>query len=210
MEKITVVGVGPGSREYLTPAAEQAVAGAEVLVGGERNLALFTGAVGETFVIKNNLLEMIEFIKKRKDTKRVAVLASGDPGFFGVLAYLRKHFPPSDLYVIPGISAMQMACARLAMPWDDAVSVSVHGRDAGELVKAVKRHKKVMVLTDARIPPSLLAGMLLEAGIARKKIYLCADLSYRSEDIRSLTLSELAGLQGEWTGANQVMVITDE
>ncbi|RJQ28140.1 MAG: precorrin-6y C5,15-methyltransferase (decarboxylating) subunit CbiE [Peptococcaceae bacterium] len=210
MAKIAVVGIGPGNREYLTPAAEEAVAGAQALVGGERSLALFSEPVRETFVIKNNLPEMIDYIKRKKDKKKVAVLASGDPGFFGILAYLRKYFPPSELHVIPGISTMQMACARLAMPWHDAVPVSIHGRDIGELLEFVRRHKKVVVLMDTRVSPSLLAGMLLAAGMDGKKVHLCTDLSYPSEAVRCFTPAELAGLRDDGVRANRVMVITDE
>lgn len=210
MSKIDVIGVGPGGKEYLTPAALQAVEEAELLVGGERNLDLFDRNQREIFIIKNNLAEMVALINKKKATHKIAVLASGDPGMFGILSYLRKNFNPEELNVIPGISAIQVACARLAMPWHDAAMVSTHGRDRIRFVEAVRRESKVVALAGPDEPPSLLARALVEAGVEGKKVYVCSDLSYSNEEIQSYTLKELASLTGNRDKKNYVMVIVDE
>jgi len=210
MAKITVVGVGPGGKEHLTPAAARAVAEAEILVGGERSLELFSGHIGETFAIKNNLPEMIEFIKVRQKGKKIAVIASGDPGMFGILVYLRKHFTPGQLQVIPGISSVQYACARLAIPWHDAVVVSTHGRDRTLLAEAVAGKSKVIVLAGPEEPPPVLAKVLIKAGIENKTVYICSELSYPSEEIKAFTLQELLLWEGHWDKKNYIMVILDE
>lgn len=210
MAKVAVVGVGPGGKDYLTRAALRAVEEADVLVGGERNLTLFDRRQRETFIIKNNLAEMVYFIKAKKNDQKVAVLASGDPGMFGILTYLRKHFGPEELNVIPGISAMQYACARLAIPWHDAVMVSTHGRDRGTLIEAVRRERKVVALAGPDEPPPELARALVEAGVEGKRIDVCSDLSYPAEEIQSFTLNGLASLMGSRDKKNYVMVITDE
>lgn len=210
MAKIDVIGVGPGGKEYLTPAALQAAGEAEVLVGGERNLGLFDRHERETFIIKNNLAEMVDLIKKKKNTHKVAVLASGDPGMFGILSYLRKNFNPDELNVIPGISAVQVACARLAMPWHDAVMVSTHGRDRLRFVEAVRRKSKVVALAGPDEPPPVLARVLVVAGVKGKIVFICSDLSYSNEEIQSFTLKELASLTGNLDKKNYVMVIVDE
>ncbi|HOV80607.1 MAG TPA: precorrin-6y C5,15-methyltransferase (decarboxylating) subunit CbiE [Bacillota bacterium] len=211
MEKVDVVGVGPGAPEYVTPAALKAVEKADVLVGGERNLAIFRGFSGSTFEIKNNLEEMIDFIKKnRMDNKKVAVLASGDPGMFGILACLRENFSPADLNVIPGISTVQYACARLAIPWHDAVAVSTHGRGRNELVDRVYRGQKVVVLPGPAEPPYELARTLKAAGAGNKRVFVCSDLSYPDEEIRFFFLEELAAVCEAWEKRNYVMVILNE
>lgn len=210
MAKINVVGVGPGGPDYLVPAARRAVEEARVLVGGERNLALFDTSGQETFVVKNNLAEMVQYLKKKKDHAKVAVLASGDPGLFGILSYLRKHFGPEELKVIPGISSAQYACARLALPWQDAVLVSTHGRDLAALVAEVSRHGKVVALAGPGEPPSRLARAIVEAGIKEKIIYICSELSYPQEEIRSYSLAALASGAESWSKKNYVMVILDE
>lgn len=210
MAKINVVGVGPGGKEYLTPAALRAVEEAEVLVGGERNLSLFDRAGRKVFVIKNNLAEMAEFIKEERQERKVAVLASGDPGMFGILSYLKKHFGPEELNVIPGISTVQYACARLAMPWHDAAVVSTHGRDRRIFIEAAGRESMVVVLAGPGEPPQELARVLMEAGVKRKKVYICSDLSGPDEEIKSFSLDSLASLKERWSEKNYVMVIVNE
>ncbi|MGB9826771.1 MAG: precorrin-6y C5,15-methyltransferase (decarboxylating) subunit CbiE, partial [Desulfofundulus sp.] len=112
MPRIMVIGVGPGSADYLTPAAQRALAGARVVVGGKRHLASLARGKQKTFIIKNNLAAMVDFIRSHRE-EGVAVLASGDPGLYGILNYLRQHFTPEELEVIPGISSVQVAFARL-------------------------------------------------------------------------------------------------
>lgn len=211
MEKIDVVGVGPGSVEYITREAMKAVEKADVVVGGERNLAAFENITADKFIIKNNLPEMLRFIKNKKiQNKKVAILATGDPGMFGILFYLKDHFKEDEINVIPGISTVQFAFARLGMPWQDAVAVSTHGRDRAEFVNAVRQNKKVAVLPGPGEPPVSLAGALQEAGIKNKKIYICSELSYPHEKISSFSLEELVGGSEHWDKKNYVMVIVDE
>jgi len=209
MAKLAVVGVGPGSGEYLTPAAENAIREAQVLIGGERNLFLFNLSDKEIFIIKNNLPVMVEYIKNcLAQDKKIAVLATGDPGLFGILGYLRNYFSLKELEVIPGISVAQLACARLAMPWHDAVIISCHGRGFDEVVKALHSSPKVILFTDPRLPLTALADTLCAAGFAERKVYVCFDLSSPSERIECFTLQELRK-DGNICG-NLVMVIVDE
>jgi len=210
MAKVAVVGVGPGGREYLAPAALRAVEEAAVLAGGERNLDLFEEHRGEKFIIKNNLAELVDYIKTKKGTNKVAVLASGDPGLFGILSYLGKHFAPEELHVIPGISAVQYACARLALPWHDAAMVSTHGRERDVFIKAVRRKGKVVALAGPGEAPAELARALVDAGVGGKRVYVCSELSYPAEEISSCAIEDLASRQEHWSEKNYVMVIVDE
>ncbi|WP_082788980.1 precorrin-6y C5,15-methyltransferase (decarboxylating) subunit CbiE [Desulfolucanica intricata] len=207
MLKITVVGIGPGGKEYLTPAALEAISEAKFLIGGKRNLQLFDISQKETFIIKNNLQDMLKYIKEKNSA--VTVLASGDPGLFGILAYLRRHFSPKQLQVIPGISSVQLACARLALPWHDAVITSTHGRDYSDFIETVKQNDKVVSLTNPRSSPSELAKALLESGIFTRTIYLCQNLTYPDENITKYTLKELVDKKIN-QNSNCVMVILNE
>lgn len=210
MEPVTVVGIGPGGRDYLTRAAEQAIEKADVLVGGTRNLAQFPHFRGEAFAIGNNLPEVVDLIRNRRTGgKKVAVLASGDPGLFGILQFLRRHFAPAELEVIPGISAAQLACSRLALPWQDACFVSTHGRSVEQLLEAVRTHAKIVVFCSPADRPAEMARLILEKTPGPKIVHLCVDLSYPGERIYTFTLQELAGFSEEQSYTNMVMVITD-
>ncbi|ACV62173.1 precorrin-6y C5,15-methyltransferase (decarboxylating), CbiE subunit [Desulfofarcimen acetoxidans DSM 771] len=207
---LTVVGIGPGGKEYLTFAALAAIEKAEVLIGGQRNLDLFAYLCKETFIIKNNLQDMLDFIKKKDDCNfTVTVLASGDPGIFGILNFLRRHFPPESLLVLPGISSIQLACSRLALPWHDAVLTSTHGRDYRHLINTVRTNKKVIALTNPNSSPSDLARLLIAEGIDKRVVYLCRNLSYPDEQISMFSLEELADLEVTQY-SNNVMVILDD
>jgi cobalt-precorrin-7 (C5)-methyltransferase len=208
MHKITVIGVGPGGRESLTGAAQAAIIRAEVLLGGRRHLETFASGDRETFALANNLIDAVQFIKDRRHLN-VAVLATGDPGMYGILDFLRRHFEPEDIEVIPGISAVQEAFARLAMPWQDAVILSAHGRDTGALVEIIKNSSKVAVLTGPESTPVRLAGLLTEAGLGERASFVCTDLTLPGEKVTGLKIKDLTG-NPEGNRHNCVMVIVDE
>ena len=188
-----MVGVGPGDASFLTPAAGEAVAAAQVLVGAPRHLEALAGSGQETFPLAGDLAGAAEFIRGRVAAGRaVAVLATGDPGLFGILAFLRRRFSATELLVIPGVSAVQLAFARLALPWQDAVVVSAHGRHHRAAIAAVLRGAKAAVFTDPPPAPAELARELLAAGAPPMEVYLLGDLSYPAEGVYRYTLRELA------------------
>jgi len=209
-KSITVVGIGPGGKEYLTFAAMAAIEKASVLIGGQRNLELFNNLCKETFVIKNNLQEMLDFIKEKdRCNLAVTVLATGDPGLFGILDFLRRHFPPESLLVIPGISSIQLACSRLALTWHDAVLTSTHGRDCRHFIDSVKTHNKVISLTNPRSSLSELARLLIAEGVEKRTVYLCQNLSYPDEIIIKYRLEELAVLEVTQYSNNVMVILND-
>lgn len=204
--KIKVVGVGPGGLDYITSASLRCIEEADILVGGERVLNLFSELSKMKFIIKNNLAEMVEFIKTYHQEKSIAVLASGDPAFYGILAYLKKHFNLSDLMVEPGISSMQLACARLCITWEDAAFFSVHGRDIEGLSAVVGNNSKVVVLTDKVHNPGVIARYLCSKGFHQKDFYVCENLSYDDETIQKFKIDEVPADVSE---RESVVVIID-
>lgn len=204
---IRVVGVGPGNPDYITPEAKNMIAGADTLVGGERLLRDFAGSGKEQFIIKNNLPEMVKFINKHREHSIVAVLASGDPMFYGIVEFLKKHFRSDELMVCPGLSSVQLACARLCISWHDAALYSVHGRRVEGLIDLVRSNPKVIVLTDPQKNPGLIAGELAAAGITGKCLYVCENLSYEDERIGVYSLDNIPADLGK---SGCVVVITDE
>lgn len=188
---VKVIGIGPGSAEYLTQAALKALEEADVLVGGERLLVDWAKPHQATKAIKSNLVEVVSFIKEVKDIKQVVVLASGDPGMFGILNFLLKYFAKEELEVIPGLSSVQMAAARLKTSWHDGIIFSVHGRSLDGLVETLKVNPKAFILTDPNANPARIARILLDARLT-KKATVCANLSYPTEEIKVFSLEELA------------------
>jgi len=207
MQKIKVIGVGPGGSRYLTPAAREAIGRAAVLIGGRRHLDSFAAPGQERLDLTVNFPEMLELIQSRRGDG-VAVLASGDPGLYGILKFLLKHFKPGELEVLPGVSSVQLAFASISMPWDDAVVLSAHGRPAGKLAELAGPLAKVAVLCGSDNPPEVIFELVCRGG-ARKRAYLCFDLSLPGEAVLEVGPGE--DFPEEYKGRhNCVMVMVNE
>jgi precorrin-6Y C5,15-methyltransferase (decarboxylating) len=126
----------------------------------------------------------------------VCVLASGDPGFFGVVRLLAGRFGRSALCVHPAPSSVAVAFARLGMPWDDAAVVSAHGRPLAEAAAAAASAPKAAVLTGPQAPPEALGVALLGLGATHERAAVCTHLGSGEE---AVVATDLAGLaSGRW------------
>ncbi|MCL4516043.1 MAG: precorrin-6y C5,15-methyltransferase (decarboxylating) subunit CbiE [Firmicutes bacterium] len=211
--QIQVIGIGPGGKDYLVPAAARAIAEAQVLVGGKRALNLFDYPDQEKVEITADLERVIASLRARKGRQKIAVLVSGDPGFYSFLDYLLQHIPAQELEVIPGLSAVQVAFARAKMPWHDASVFSLHGRDGERLLPAavlpaVRERAKVALFTDARFPPQRIARYLLDHGVSRKKMLVAEELSYPTERFLESDLAGVADMAENFK--NCVVLIIDD
>ncbi len=124
----------------------------------------------------------------------VCVLAAGDPGFFGVVRSLLRVMERSRLRVIPGPSSVALAFARIGLPWDDAVVISLEERPVDEVVRVLRMARKAAVLTSAgaALPPQLLGRALVEAGLSTDLLAVCSRLGCADERVSEPDLAELA------------------
>jgi precorrin-6Y C5,15-methyltransferase (decarboxylating) len=166
-EPVAVVGLIGG--ECFGPGARAAIGGAQVLVGSPRQLEL-VGAHGargdaERVVLGTPLDDVLDTVATRHDGgSTVCVLASGDPGFFGIVRALGERLGRDALTVHPAPSSIALAFARLGASWDDAAVVSAHGRPLADAVARVARASTAAVLTSPDNPPDAVAAALVEAG----------------------------------------------
>lgn len=191
--QIVVAGIGPGHPDFVLPAARAAIESASVLVGGSRALADFARPEQETMTIRGDIAAVLSFIREKRQRTQVVVMVSGDPGYYSLLDALRREFLPQTLVVIPGISSLQMAFSRLALPWHGARLASFHGRVPQAEELAYQEGALLGLLTDREnnsrtIPPQLIAlGWPPDA-----ELHICARLSYEDEQIIHTTLAEAA------------------
>ncbi|MDP8900170.1 MAG: precorrin-6y C5,15-methyltransferase (decarboxylating) subunit CbiE [Actinomycetota bacterium] len=155
MTDIAVLGIGRGG---ISVGARALLDHAELVVGGGRHLLDFGVEAERALALQGDLSEALDRIEKTEGS--VAVLASGDPGFFGIVRILAERFGPKNLLVLPALSAVSEAFARAGIPWDDALIVSAHGRDPRRAVNVCRAHPKVAVLTSPVFGPAELAGAL--------------------------------------------------
>ena len=128
----------------ISPATRSLAGRVALVVGGRRHLDAL-GVPDERRVVLGALSPAVERLKALPDGDDALVLASGDPGFHGIVRRLRDE--GLDLAVTPAVSSVAAAFAAVALPWDDAVVVSAHGRPIDDAVAAARRHPKVAVLT---------------------------------------------------------------
>jgi len=189
---VTLVGIGDDGCAGLSSRATNAVACAQVLVGGERHLAFFPQFAGERIVVKSGLGAVLDRIASLANEQTVCVLASGDPLFFGLGALVMARVGAEHVDVIPHPSSVQLAFARVGIKWDDATCISVHGKSAQGLVTRLKRAHKVAVLTDPDNSPAQLATRMLEYGEPDWDAWVCENLAGPDERVRKFALRDLA------------------
>lgn len=198
-----VIGIGPGDPDYLLPAATKAVSKCQVLVGGSRALNLFPDRGQERLLVTADLSGLKRFLQERLEAgKNVAVLVSGDPGFYSLLPFLKKSFPTEPLEVIPGISSLQAAFARAALPWQGSSLQSAHGRPLTEI--DTDQASLLGLLTGKDNTPQRIAAYLLEQG-PNRRAFVGDNLSYSQEIWLETDLQELAA--SVMTYANAVVIV---
>lgn len=201
-----VVGVGPGNRSLVTPQALAAVEESDLLVGGTRNLSLFADMGKEAYTIGVDMDAVVGVISDTYRSRRVAVLASGDPCFHSILSPLRSAFDSVEIRVIPGISSFQYLVARCGESWDDARILSMHGEQI-DLAAHLHSGKKLCVLTDRKQTPQIIAATVAANGHPERRIIIGNELSYESEQIVEMTAAEAARLPEQF---NLSVVLIDE
>lgn len=191
--KIIVAGIGPGSEDFITPAALKKIREAKFLVGGRRALSEFSTNNQITCAITRDLDAPINFIREKILLSEVVVMVSGDPGYYSLLDLLRKKFPPELIEVIPSVSAMQLAFAKISLPWHDATLLSFHGRQPARESLKYSVGKILGLLTDAEFNSASIAKILLNCGWDKNSsITICERLSYPDEKIFTTTLDKAA------------------
>lgn len=177
--RICVVGVDASRGPQV---AHDRLAGADLIAGSARQLAAHAPKASAKVEISGDLDALGQRIESCAG--RVVVLASGDPGFFGIVRALSRRFGRASLEVIPAASSVAQAFARISEPWDDAVVASAHGRNPRAAVNAARAHPKVAVLTSPEFGPRELAAELAHTG---RELWICERLGDDDERITHAT-----------------------
>ena len=194
--KLTIVGCGPGSREYLTRAAEKIVDEAEVVVGSPGLLALFPEAGGEKLAV-DGVYERLDMVEKISKQKKTVLLVTGDPGLHSMARLAIERLGRENCEVIPGISSVQLAFAKAGLVWDEARVMSYHGGEVGNLREISNQKAHVAILTDEKNPPSKIAEELLTHCEPARAVILCERLSLPGEKIQQMTLQALKDVKAD-------------
>ncbi len=205
-KRILIVGCGPGSPDHLTPAARQAAEKSDVLVGAAHLLALFPGAKAERFDVSGEIDALLDEIAAKCSRVRVAVLVTGDPGLYSLASPVLSRFGREMCEVIPGISSVQVAFARLGISWHDAVVVSAHARPI-VWESRFREAGKIAVLAGGEASGGRIAELVERIG-ERRSLFVCENLTLPGERVRPLDPAELARWRPDGKGI--VLILKEE
>ena len=199
---MAVVGV---SGPELGKDAARALQDADLVVGGRRHLDALAPPGARRLAVGGDVAGVLDAVAA--EPGRVCVLASGDPGFFGIVRALADRFGPERLQVHPAPPAVALAFARLGLPWDDAVVVSAHGRPLDHAARRAAAATKAAVLTSPDNPPEALGRALVAMGAGHRRVAVCSRLGADDESLAHVDLDGLAA--GQWDPLS-VVVLLDE
>ncbi len=193
MSKLYIVGIGPGSENYLTFKAKKIADSVDILVGSKRALDLFPESDGEQIQLDaiNMESKLKQAVSKVISGKSVALLSTGDPGFSGLLKPILELSANVEIEVIPGISSLQLCAAKLQIPWDNADLITLHGKGVSkDSLDIINNGKPTIILPNFKVYEVI--RFLIDNGVdGERKAAVCEKLSYPDERIIKKSLKDL-------------------
>ena len=177
---LSIIGIGEDGLAGLSPVAHTLVETAETLVGGARHLAMVPPGGAERLLWRRPLAATIADIAARRG-KRLAVLASGDPLWYGVGSALLRHFRREEMTILPQPSAFSLAAARLGWPLADCATITLHGRPLDILRLHLAPHRRILILSEDRGTPGAVAELLTGLGWGPSRLTVLAYLGGNRE-----------------------------
>ncbi len=190
--KIIICGCGPGSPDYLTLAVHREVAGAAVLVGAQRLLDLFPASGADEIAVGADIEGILKIIESLWRQQQVVVLVTGDPGISSLAKPVIKRFGREACFLIPGISSVQVAFARLGLDWTDAKIIDAHGKNPEYAPDELGKEKKLAILGGRQEASAWVQSCCRRWGDDHR-LFCCENLSLPGERISEVTPEDLDG-----------------
>ncbi len=192
MAKIAIIGIGDDGLQAIAPALSQRIETAELVLGAQPALDLLPESVaGERIAISGDLQDLANQIRAVGD-RRAIVLVFGDPMFYGLARYLTDEFDKAQFEVVPHVSSMQLAFARVMESWDEAYLTNLANNPLDSVVEKIRVADKVGLFTTDDIGPNQIAKALLAKKIDYFDAYVCENLGARNERVTRGSLDEIA------------------
>jgi precorrin-6Y C5,15-methyltransferase (decarboxylating) len=190
--KIHVIGIGDDGLAALPTGVRDLIADAQVLFGTERTLALTPDSKAQRHVIPTDLGKLVALIESAGD-KRIVMLIHGDPMFYGLARYVCDRLGKDRFAVVPHVSSMQLAFARVMETWEEAYLSNLANHPLDAVLEKIRTAQKVGLFTTDNCGPGDVAKALLARHIDYFTAYVCENLGARDERVTRGTLPEIAG-----------------
>jgi precorrin-6Y C5,15-methyltransferase (decarboxylating) len=189
--KIHIIGIGDDGLEGVTSAARQLIEQAELVIGADYTLARLPPLAAERVVVGANLDGVVDRLSRAKG-QRAAVLVSGDPLFYGMARYLCEKLGKERFEVVPHVSSMQLAFARVKESWEEAYLTNLANHSLDHVIEKIRTADKVGLFTTESSTPAAVAKALLSRRIDYFNAYVCENLGSPDERVTQGSLKELA------------------
>jgi precorrin-6B C5,15-methyltransferase / cobalt-precorrin-6B C5,C15-methyltransferase len=193
--KIHILGVGSDGLAGLTGRGRELLGQAEVVLGSDHALSLIPELKAQRVKIGGDLNETVQFLESNLGKKRMVVVASGDPLFYGVARYLCDKVGKERFEVLPHVSSMQLAFARIKETWEEAYLTNLATHSLEEVLDRIRTAETVGLFTSEREGPPTIARQLLARGIDYFRAYVCENLGAPDERVTQGELSEIQDME---------------
>jgi precorrin-6Y C5,15-methyltransferase (decarboxylating) len=194
--KLVILGIGDDGLAGLTDAARRMLADSDLVLGAGTTLGLLAELPARRIVLEPEMSAALLQVEGALETARKPVLVSGgDPLFYGVARYLCDRLGKDRFEVVPNVSSMQLAFARVKESWEDAYLTSLAGRPLEAVIDRIRSAEKVGLFSSDELPPPRLARELLERGIDDFRAYVCENLGSPDERVTQAELPDLTGME---------------
>ena len=189
--KVYIVGIGDDGLDGMTAQARRLLEEADLLVGPDSCAGVLTEALRSRLETAANLEELVERIEAAGN-QRIVLLASGDPLFYGTARYVCGKLGKDRFEVVPHVSSMQLAFARVKESWEDAFLANLAGQSIERVIDRIRTSETAGLFTNEQWPPAAVAKALLEHGIDAFQAYVCENLGSPDERVTQGSLAEIA------------------
>ena len=203
---VSIIGIGDDGLDAVAASVRRLILDAEVLVGSERVLAMAPESQAEQILLGADIDSAVEQIEAAGD-RPVAVLVSGDPLFYGKARFLCERLGRDRCEIVPHVSSMQLAFARVKESWDEAYLTDLANHALESVVDRIGGAERIGLFTSPECGPADVARALLDRRIDYFTAYVCEDLGSKNETVTRGTLAEIA--EQSFGSLNVMILIRD-
>jgi precorrin-6B C5,15-methyltransferase / cobalt-precorrin-6B C5,C15-methyltransferase len=194
-KKIPVIGIGPDGAAGLSVRCRELLGAAEMVFGSDSALRLLPELSAERIAIGSDLPAAVERLRAALGKKRIAVVASGDPLFYGTARYFCEKVGPDQFEVVPHVSSMQLAFARIKETWEEAYLSDLSARPLEDAIDKIRTAETVGLFTSEVNNPARVARELLARGIDYFTAWVCENLGGKDERITKGELTDIRDMR---------------
>lgn len=194
-DKVSIIGLGPDGLGGLSARSRDLLAAAEMVFGSDAALRLLPELRAERVRIGSDLPDVVEKLRSALGKKRLAIIATGDPLFYGTARYLCDKIGEEQFEVVPHVSSMQLAFARIKESWEEAYLTDLAARPLDDAIDKIRTAETVGLFTSEANHPARVARELLARGIDYFTAWVCENLGGKDERITRGELTDIRDMK---------------